>query len=161
MPPALAILLIATPVLLLGARAVLPGLPWKRYARTSTWLDIVLLTLGALGLVMHCVAMFYRDLIDAIPGTGGYARAVNEMGWVSITLYVLPAALVLAGLRRQHPLALAIVVITLVAVGVTMYDGGPLTIHLATIAAAALALALTTALLVRLPRRREKVALPK
>ena len=160
MPLALTILLIATPVLLFSARAVLPGIPWKRYARTSSWLDVALIALGALGLVLHCVAMFYRGLIENIPGTGGYIQSVNGMSGASIALYVVPALFVLTGLRRQQPLALAVVAVTFVAVGVTMYNHGPLTPHLAAITAAAIVLALTTALLVLRPRRSEKTATP-
>lgn len=161
MPPVLTIVLIATPVMLFGARALVPGIPLKRYARTSSWFDIGLTILGALGLVLHCVAMFYRGLIGSVPGTGGYIQLVNDLGGASIALYVVPAVLVLAGLRRQHPLALAIVALTLVAVGITMYDHGPLAIHLATILGAAIALAISTALLVRRPSRFEKAASPR
>ncbi len=161
MPPLLTIILIATPVLLFSARVVLPGIPLKQYARTSPWSGIALIILGAIGLVLHCVAMFYRGLIEAIPGTGGYVQAVNGMGGASIALFVIPAVLALVGLRRQQPLALAVVTITLVAVGITMYDGGPLQVHLAAITAAAIALALTTALLVRRPGRSGKMATPR
>ncbi|MDJ0334397.1 hypothetical protein QMG83_04095 [Salinibacterium sp. G-O1] len=161
MPPALTITLIAIPVLLFGARVALPGIPLKRYARTSPWVDIALIIIGAVGLVLHCVAMFYRGLIEGVAGSDGYLQAVNGMGGPSIALYVVPALLALAGLRRQQPLALVIVAITLVAVGVTMYNGGPLAVHLAAITAAAIALALTTALLVLRPRRSKRVRTPR
>ena len=158
MPPALTVFLIATPVLLFGARAVLPGIPLRRYARASSRLDIALLIVGAVGLVLHCVAMFYRGLIAGIPGADGYLQAVNGMGTESIVLYVVPAVLVLAGLRRQQPVALIIIAVTLVAVGVTMYNGGALNVHLAAITAAAVALAAGTSLLVLRPRRSRKVS---
>lgn len=153
MPPVLTIVLIATPVLLFAARAAVPGIPWTRYARTASWPEVVLIVLGSFGLVVHCAAMFYRNVIENIPGFGGYIQSVNGMAGPSIALYVVPALLVLAGLRRQQPLALTVVAITFVAVGITMYDGGPLTVHLVAIAAAALCLALTTAVLVTPPRR--------
>ena len=71
MPPALIHLLIATPLVLFGARAARPGIPWKPYARPSSRVDIGLIALGAAGLLLHCVAMFYPSLIETIPGTGG------------------------------------------------------------------------------------------
>ncbi|WP_143544652.1 hypothetical protein [Salinibacterium xinjiangense] len=152
--------MIATPLLLFGARAALPGIPWKRYARPSSWVDIGLIALGAAGLVLHCVAMFYPSLIETIPGTGGYIQAVDGMSTASIVLYIVPAVIVLAGLRRQRPLALTLVAVTLIAVGVTMYDGGPLNVHLVAITAAALSLAFTTALLVLRPQRTGDRAAP-
>lgn len=153
MPLGLTVVLIAMPLLLLGARAALPGIPWKPYARTASWLELVLIAIGALGLVLHCVAMFYRGLLEAVPGAGGYIQAVNGMSVASIVLYVIPAVIVLAGLRRQQPLAVTLVALTLVAVGFTMYDGGPLDVHLGAIIAAALSIAVTTALLVLPPKR--------
>ena len=44
--------------------------------------------------------------------------------------YVVPALLVVTGLRRLPSLALAGVVVALLAIGVTMYNGGPLDTHL-------------------------------
>jgi hypothetical protein len=155
MPIGLTIALITVPLVLFTARAIFPQLPWKRYARTSAWPDIGFLSFGSIGLISHCAAMFYRDLVQTIPGTDGYVKWVNEMGWVSIVLYVLPASVVVVALRRQHPVAVAIVVLTFIAVGVTMYNGGPLTTHLTMIALAATALVGTTSMLVRTQLRRE------
>lgn len=153
MPSALTITLIAIPIVLFGARAALPGVPWNRYARTVSWLEAILIALGSVGLVLHCVAMFYRGLIENIPGIDGYIQAVNGMSSASIVLYIVPAVVVLLGLRRQQPLAVALVAVTLVAVGVTMFNGGPLSVHLVAITTAAVTLAATTALLV-VPVRR-------
>jgi hypothetical protein len=47
--------------------------------------------------------------------------------------YAVPAALVVLGLRRQHPAALTAVSLALTAVGITMYDGGSLPTHLTAI----------------------------
>jgi hypothetical protein len=149
MPLGLTIALITVPLVMFTARAIFPQLPLKRYARRSSWPDISLLFLGTIGLTFHCAAMFYRDLVQTVPGTDGYVKWVNQMGWASVALYVLPAAVVLIALRRQHPLAVAIVALTFTAVGVTMYDGGPLITHLTMIALAATALVGTTSILVR------------
>ncbi len=55
------------------------------------------------------------------------------MGHASQLWFAMPAVLVLAGLRRQSPIALLPVALGLAGVGVTMYDAGPLRPHLAAI----------------------------
>jgi hypothetical protein len=65
--------------------------------------------------------------------------------------YVVPAVLMLAGLRRLHWSGVSAVSIALIAVGVTMYNGGPLNVHLATISTAVVVLALVAATLVLRP----------
>ena len=82
------------------------------------------------------------------------------MSTTSIVLYIVPAVIVLAGLRRQGPVALTLVAVTLIAVGVTMYDSGPLNVHLVAITVAALSLAITTAPLVLRPKRTGDRAAP-
>lgn len=151
MPITLTIALVAITALLFAVRTLSGRLPLKRVARNSTWPDVSMLAIGVLGLVLHCVSMFYRGLLAAVPGTGDYIHAVNSMGVASIVLYALPAVLVLIALRRQQMLALIFVVATLVAVGVTMYNGGLLNIHLVTIVAATVAISGTVALLMRRP----------
>lgn len=158
MPITLTIALVLIPVLLFAVRIFSAKLPWMTYARPSTWPDVAMLAVGVLGLVLHCVSMFYRDLLAAVPGMGGYIQAVNAVGAASIVLYVLPALLVLVALRRQHLVAVIIVATTLIAVGVTMYNGGPLSVHLVTIAAATIAISGTVALLMRRPGDRVRPA---
>ncbi|GAA3640984.1 hypothetical protein GCM10022200_25890 [Microbacterium awajiense] len=158
MPITLTAALVLVPALLFAARFLSKKLPWGKYARRSSRVDVTLLVIGVIGLVLHCVAMFYRSILAVIPGTDGYIAAVNAMGPASVVLYVVPALLVLIGLRRQRPVALVIVAVTLVAVCVTMYNGGPLSIHLVTIAAATVAIAGTAALLVKRPPDRHKPA---
>ena len=103
------------------------------------------LVVGLAGLAAHCGAMFYRDLSRSIPGSDGYLFAVNGMGIGSMVLYVLPAVLVVAALRAAPTWADGAVAVALVLVGITMYDGGPLTAHLASILVAVVAIATTTA----------------
>ena len=158
MPITFTAALVLIPALLFAARFLSKKLPWGRYARRSSWVDVTLLVIGAIGLVLHCAAMFYRSILGVIPRTDGYIAAVNAMGPASVVLYVVPALLVLIGLRRQHPVALVIVAVTLVAVGVTMYNSGPLSIHLVTIATATVAIAGTAALLVKRPPDRRTPA---
>ncbi len=98
--------------------------------------EVALGVLGALGLVAHCVAMFFGEtflgLLGRVPGVRAYADAVTGMGPASVVAYGLPAALLLVAVRRRRDPAIAVLV-ALGVVGVTMYDGGPLWLHLAAI----------------------------
>lgn len=117
-------------------------------ARSLSGGRMTALGLGVVGLVAHCVAMFFTDGARSVPGAGGYVDGVNGMGITSMVLYAVPALLVVAGLWPVARWALATVVALLVAVGVTMYNGGPLTVHLTTILLVVIALATTMAALV-------------
>lgn len=141
-------------VVLLGARLLLPGLPLRRSAVRLTGSDAALAGLGVLGLVFHCGAMFFSPLFSAIPGSGPAIAAINALGTASLIGYVIPALLVLAGLRRQHRATLLGLALALLAVGITMYDGGALNIHLAAIFLTIVLLAGVAAALVQPPRRR-------
>ncbi len=127
-------------------------------ARPVSAAQLAALGFGVLGLVGHCTAMFFTHLAQAVPGSGGYIDGVNGMGVTSMVLYAVPALLVIAGLWRVARWALATVVATLVLVGVTMYNGGPLTVHLVAIVLSVIALAGTMAALVR--GRDERQSLP-
>lgn len=125
------------------------ALPSRR-AHTMPGLDLALLVLGAVGLVFHCTAMFFPDWTALVPGTDPAAAAVNDFGTASMLLFVTPSVLVLAALRRVWPPALVVLALTLAAVGITMYNGSPLGLHLSTIAAAVLVLSSVAAGLLRL-----------
>lgn len=153
MPTTLVVPLLVVVGVLILLRLVLPALPLRRWSRPIRPLDLGLAALGVLGLVLHCGAMFFPAVLAVVPGSDGYVAVVNALGTGSVVLYVLPAVLTVVGLRSQHPSAVTLLVIVLVAVGTTMYDGGPLNQHLAAIAAAVLVLAATGALLIRPPAR--------
>ncbi|WP_028278509.1 hypothetical protein [Arthrobacter sp. H5] len=85
--------------------------------------------------------MFFRPLVAAIPGTEPIIGQINSMGTASILWYTIPAILTLVGLRRHHWSALLVLAATLAAVGITMYNGTALSIHLNTIFAAGTAIA--------------------
>jgi hypothetical protein len=155
MPLPFTLALIALAVVLFGARILVRALPLGTKTRPFTVLDLALVIIGLLGLVLHCGAMFFRDLVGGIPGSDGYITAVNQMGAGSVMLYIIPAAVVLAGLRRQQPLAVTLVGLTFLAVGITMYDHGPLNTHLTAIFASGTALLATLSLLVPSPKRSE------
>lgn len=139
---------------ILGARYLLPALPLRGVARLVTVRDLLLSGAGVAGLALHCGAMFFPRLIEPVPGAGGVMGDIRALGAASIIWYVVPAAMVLIGLRRQHPVALSTVALALMAVGVTMYDGGALQVHLTAIFVSVLALASTASLLVLPPWRR-------
>jgi hypothetical protein len=152
--PGYLICLAASVVVILGARFVLGFLPLRRLAVCITPAAAVLTAVGIVGLGFHCGAMFFPSTFAAIPGTSWPINEINALGTVSIVWYVIAAAMVLAGLRRQYTGAPVVVAVALVAVGVTMYDGGPLQTHLAAIFGSVVILAGVAAVLVLPPWRR-------
>jgi hypothetical protein len=140
-------------LLILLARFVVPQLPVKSRAVRLSLPDAALVGVGVLGLLFHCTAMFSRQIYDGASVIKPLVGLVNSMGVVSVVLFVLPAVLILIGLRRQQRGALAVLSLTLIAVGVTMYVDGPLQLHLTAIFAATIVLAVLVSLFVLAPRR--------
>ena len=138
-------------LMVLGARFLLAGLPLRGLARRITPPDVGLVVLGAVGLVFHCVAMFFRRLVDPLPGVDAVVSDIRALETASIIWYAVPAVLVLIGLRRVQPVALGVTALAFTAVGVTMYNEGPLDIHLTAIFGSAVVLALVVATLVLPP----------
>jgi len=123
------------------ARLVLPVLPVRAHAVRLSVPEMLAIAVGAFGLVLHCGAMFFRAAVATWPAGPSVIRVVDPMGTASITWYAVAAALIVLGLRRQQPVVVGIVAASLVAVGYTMYDGGPLRTHLDAIATAVVVLA--------------------
>lgn len=140
------------------ARAVLPVLPLRRVSVRLHPVDVVLSVLGVLGLAVHCGAMFYRSTVQSLPGAAKAVSEIDALGTASIVAFAVPAALLIAGLRRIYLPALALVVLTLAAVGTTMYDEGPLTAHLTAIFLTVTLLALCTATLIGRPQTGRQIA---
>jgi hypothetical protein len=126
--------LLAVVVVVALARFVLPVLPVPTYVVRLSVLDSVAVTVGSLGVLLHCGAMFFRASVASWPAGPDVIRVVDPMGIPSITWYAVGAALIVFGLRHQHPLVVGAVALSLAAVGFTMYDGGPLRTHLDVIA---------------------------
>ena len=135
----------------LAARLLVSALPLRGMARRLKVADVALVVVGAAGLAFHCVAMFFRRLVDPLPGADVAISDIRALGTASIIWYVVPAALVLLGLRRVHPVGLGVTALAFTAVGVTMYNEGPLDIHLTAIFASVVVLALVSATLVLPP----------
>lgn len=133
--------------LLLILRLAVPFLPLKRVTRRLTPLDLALTVVGVLGLILHCASMFFRSAVAAIPGSGSVIDQINSMGTASMIWYAVPALMVLMGLRRQHWIALILLAVSLLAVGITMYNGTAVSTHLVTIFAAGVTIAATVFLL--------------
>lgn len=151
--------LAAVVAVLFATRFLFSALPLQSIAVPVTITDAVLTGAGVLGLTFHCGAMFSRSLVDWLPGTGSAIREIGALGTASIIWYVVPALLVLLGLRRQHRVALASAALALAAVGITMYDSGSLTAHLTTIFITVVILsAVVTALMLPPPGRNPTVA---
>lgn len=119
--------------------------------------DLVLAAVGTILLAFHCVAMFFRSLVDPLPGMGSVIEDIRALGMGSMIWYVVPSVLLLLGLRRLHPIALVVAGLSLTFVGITMYNGGTLQVHLTAIFVAVTALAGIAAAMVRPPRQPSSV----
>jgi hypothetical protein len=126
--------LLAVVVVAALARFVLPVLPVSTYVVRLSGLDSLAVIVGAIGVVLHCGAMFFRASVASWPGGPAVIRVVDPMGRPSITWYAVGAALIVLGLRHQLPIVVGAAAVSLGAVGFTMYDGGPLRTHLDVIA---------------------------
>ncbi len=131
----------------LSARLFVPGIPLRSRAGTTTGPDLALLALGVAGLVFHCGAMFFRSTFTHLPGSETPIAQITAMGGPSRIWFAIPAVLVVLALRRRPRIAVALVALALAAVGLTMYDAGPLRLHLTAIFVAALAIAAVVSLL--------------
>lgn len=140
-------------VLLLLTRLLVRGLPPKRLATRLTPGDLGLAAAGLAGLILHCAAMFFEPLVSVIPGSAPVITQINAMGPASVAWYAVPSVLLLAGLRRHNTAVAALLAAALLSVGVTMYNGAALWIHLTAIFAAVVVTAAILALLTRPPRR--------
>ena len=158
MPLMFSISLVVTIVLVLVSRAVVPGLPLRTRARAASPADLTILTLGVVGLLLHCGAMFFRDVVAGLPATAGYIATVTGPGIGGVALFVAPSLAVLIGLRGQLRVPVALLAAALLAVGVTMYGAFPLAAHLAAIFAGSALVALIVALLVSRPTGRRRSA---
>ena len=121
------------------------AVPFLRGPSSPRPVDAVLAGLGWLGLALHCGAMFARPVVARVPGSARYVDAVNAMGSASVVLYVVPAVLLLVGVRRSRRAVVGACALALLAVGITMYDGATLSTHLVTIFAAVVLAALASA----------------
>jgi hypothetical protein len=148
--------LVVVVAVVLGARVRSARLPVRRFAKTVTVADMVLLGVGVALLAFHCGAMFFPPLVDPVPGVDAAARHIRALGAASIVWYVVPAVLVPLGLRRQHLIGQAVVAIALAAVGITMYNGGSLQAHFAAIFVSVLILVSVTAALLLPPWQRAR-----
>jgi hypothetical protein len=131
----------------LGSRLFVSGLPLRRHARPLAVVDGLLLLVGLAGLGFHCGSMFFRSVVEAVPGTTRAINDIDAMGTASKVGYAIPAVLVVLGLRQQHPAAVTVVAAALAAVGITMYDDGTLATHLTAIFVAVVAIAGVVSLL--------------
>lgn len=148
---ALTLVLFAIPIVLAIVRWLSPLLPAVRFGAGLGWGEVAALTAGAVGLVFHCSAMFHRDWFAPFGFLDSLVATVNAMGGASAALYIVAALLVLIALRRQFVWAVAGLSLTLIAVGVTMYDGSPVRLHLVTITTATVAISLVVTTLARFP----------
>jgi hypothetical protein len=147
-------------VVIVASRYVFVGLPLRRIAVRVTVTDAAFISVGLVGLAFHCGAMFFRNTAQRIPGSHSAIRAIDAMGTASRVWFIVPAILVVIGLRRQYPLALLAVAAALATVGATMYDHGPLRTHLTAIFLAVVIHAVVAATLVLPPWRQSPSRAP-
>jgi hypothetical protein len=151
--PVLWVSLVATAAVAMGVRLVVGRPLWRRRARAVPAWELGVAAVMVAALVFHCAAMFFADWVDAVPLAEGPAAAVRDLGPASQAAYWLPSVGLVIALRRVWAPALALLVVTLVGVGYTMFVPHSLTTHLAWITAAAVTLVTITAALVARPGR--------
>ena len=98
-------------------------------------IDLALAAVALLALGFHCTAMFFPSVVAAVPGAGGAAGTVRELGVASQAAYWVPSVLLLFALRRAWAPLLVAETVVLLAVGATMFWDFGLPAHLAAIAA--------------------------
>ena len=118
-----------------GAARVIQGGPLlrRRVLRLSR-LELAGTVVALLALGFHCAAMFLPAVVSSVPGSTGAARGVRDLGMVSQIAYWVPAGLLLIALRRAWQPLLLVEGGVLLAVGVTMFFGFGLAVHLVAIA---------------------------
>jgi hypothetical protein len=147
--------LLLTVVTVLLCRFLFRFLPIRGVAARMSLLDLTACVVGSLALALHCGAMFFRSIVHRWPGGSLVIRTVDPLGISSIVWFAVAASLVMFGLRRQNVLAVTIAAVSLGAVGLTMYNGGPLNQHLAAIFSAVVLLTAILSVLVLPPWRDE------
>ncbi|MEO8329977.1 MAG: hypothetical protein ABI586_08235 [Candidatus Nanopelagicales bacterium] len=145
--------LVVVVVVAIVARFALPNLPLAHKAQRISAADALLVGLGVTGLLAHCTAMFFPELVDPFPWTAQAMIQIRGLGTASIVWYVVPCCLVLLGLRRIHPAALGAVAVSFAGVGISMYNGSSLTAHLAWIFALIVVMVAVAAAFILPPRR--------
>ena len=84
------------------------------------------MTVGLIGLLVHCAAMFATTAMLAVPGSEPVVAVINALGWGSLGLFVVPGGPLVVGLRQQEPWAWIVLAAALTAVGCAMYSGSSL-----------------------------------
>ncbi len=143
--------LVAAVALLFGLRLLSPALPLRSRAVRLRLLDAAWIAVGAVLLAFHCIAMFFRSLAERVPGASPAIQDIRGLGTASVVWYVVPAIAVLLGLRRLHWSALGVAALSLLWIGITMYNGGALDQHLVAIWVGVVLLAAVMAALVMPP----------
>lgn len=142
-------LLLATASVLVGARLAARRPLWRSHSSAISTGDLVVTVTAAAILAFHCAAMFFADLVDAVPFAEAPAAAVRDLdSLASEVSYWVPAVALVIALRRVWPPAVALLVVTLGGVGYTMFVPHALTTHLAWLAAAVVTLVLLATALV-------------
>lgn len=127
-----------------AVRIVRRGPLLHRRAAALGRFDLTVALVALLALGFHCAAMFFPAAVAAVPGSGGAAGAVRELGAASQVAYWVPAGLLPFALRRAWAPLLVTETAALLAVGVTMFWDFGLPSHLVAIAGS---VAVTVALL--------------
>ena len=151
--------LVVVIVVAIAARFALPNLPLAHKAQRISAADALLVGLGVTGLLAHCTAMFFPELVDPFPWTAQAMIQIRGLSTPSVVWFVVPCCLVLLGLRRIHPAALGAMAMSLVGVGISMYNGSGLTAHLAWIFILIVVMVAAAAAFI-LPPQRTRLATP-
>jgi hypothetical protein len=153
-PPTYWYFLITLAAAALLARLTVDALPLRAISYRPGRGEAIFAAGSVLALVVHCTAMFFPSQTEAVPGLAGVVGPIGELGLTSQLAYAVPAAILVAALRRSWRFAIAFLAAALTAVGVTMYWTFGLNVHLTAIALAVTGLVALITGGLRVPRFR-------
>lgn len=108
----------------------------RRQAVSLGRAELGVAAVSVLALAFHCASMFFGPWTDAVPGGQILGDPIRALGPASQVAYWLPAAALVAAVRRVWWPALALLTGALAGVGITMFWSYPLATHLSWLAAA-------------------------
>jgi len=119
---------------ILALRALMGRPLLHRFARPLDTVSAIILVIAGAALAFHCAAMFFPRPVEVLPLLSTHARSIRGLQLGSELAFWVPAGVAIVALRMVWFPALAVLTLSLVAVGWSMFDGRGLMVHLGAIA---------------------------